>query len=354
MRITHHALFGLAALAGLGLAPAHADSKDPGSLLLFHEFDNRTGVLTLFTVTNVNSDDEVPGGNGIAVGTIDVEFVYRGRVGHCPPTPPEAGPSPSQCLIDCTEFNRTHRLTPNDTLTVLTVVDNPEQVQGYMYAFAKRVNSQVPVKFDWLIGNSLVIDGLGVFDYSVNPVIYRAGEGLSQNDPTDLDEDGIRDLNGDEYEETTDQVLIPRFFGQGRHIESDLVLINLTGGPEFTARVFFLVYNDNEEVFSANYLFKCWVKAPLLSISQVFHNSFLRNQTNNNPNEILGAPMQETGWIRLDGGVATSGAHLILDPAIQALLVERVGPYMAAETPFTLGLQDNGDLLPDGPFGDPD
>ncbi len=351
MRHTPHALFSLAFLAGLGLASsARADSNDPGSLLLFHEFDNRAGVLTVYTVTNVNNDDTVAGGNGIAAGTIDVEFVYRGRVGHCPPT---AGPGvPQNCLIDCTEFNRTHRLTPNDTLTVLTVLDNPEQVQGYMYAFAKGVNSPNPIAFDWLIGNSLIIDGLGVFNYSVNPVIYRAGSELEQGDETDVDADGIRDLNGSEYEETTDQVLIPRFFGQGRVIKSDLVLINLSGGPEFTARVNFLIYNDNEEVFSANYPFKCWVKTPLLQISQVFHNDFLHLQTNQDPNEILGAQSQETGWIRLDGGVAISQAALIQDPAILALLVEKVGPYMASANPYSLGLQDNGDLLPDGPFGD--
>lgn len=354
MRFNQLALFGLTAMASLGLAPsAFAGTTDPGSLLVFHEFDNRSGVMTLFTVTNVNSDDSVVSGNGLKAGTIDVEFVYRGRLLNVAPSGSQ-GSYDYDPTIECLEFNRTRRLTPNDTISVLTRLDNPQEVAGYMYAFAKRINTNVPVKFDWLIGNSLILDGLSVFNYSVNAVVYRAAAGLAQGDNTDVDADGIRDLNDAEYEQSPDQLLIPRFFGEGRHISSDLVLINLTGGPEFIARVAFLVYNDNEDVFSAEFPFNCWIKKPLKQISQVFSNDFLLNATNNDPNEILGAQGQEAGWIRLDGKIATSQSAAILDPAILALLVEKVGNYKAAEAPFTLGLQDNGDLLPDGPFGDVD
>src|SRR6185295_5397046 len=120
MRLTHFALFSLTAVAGLGLSPAaRANVTDPGSLLVFHEFDNRNGVFTLYTVTNVNDDTEVIHGSGLQSGTIDVEFVYRGRLVNCPgggPGPRGAGPSAGLCFIECLEFNRTHRLTPNDTL----------------------------------------------------------------------------------------------------------------------------------------------------------------------------------------------------------------------------------------------
>lgn len=355
MRFNQLALFGLTAMAGLGLAPsAFAGTTDPGSLLVYHEFDNRSGVMTLYTITNVNTDDSVSSGNGIQAGTVDVEFVYRGKLANVVYGGGSESSYEYDPTIDCLEFNRTHRLTPNDTLTVLTRFDNPQEVAGYMYAFAKRINTNVAIAFDHLIGNALIIDGLSVFNYSVNAVVYRAGEGLVQGDETDLDADGIRDLNGAEYEQSPDQLLIPRFFGEGRHIASDLVLINLTGGPEFTARVAFLVYNDNEEVFSAEFPFNCWIKKPLRQISGVFNNDFLLHSTNQNPNEILGVQGQETGWIRLDGKIATSQSAAILDPAILALLVEKVGSYKAAEFPFTLGLQDNGDLLPDGPFGDVD
>lgn len=353
MRFTHFALFSLTTMAGLGLSPAaQANTTDPGSLLVFHEFDNRQGVLTLYTVTNVNDDTLVSSGSNLQAGTIDVEFVYRGRVGLCNPPPDEESGPKHECLIECLEFNRTRRLTPNDTISLLTRADNPEQVQGYMYAFAKRVNTQIAVKFDWLIGNSLVLDGLSVFDYSVNPVVYRAGSALEQGAATDLDSDGLRDLNGAEYEGTTDQILIPRFFGQGRQIHSDLVLINLSGGVEFDATVSFLVYNDNEEVFSAEHKFRCWKKIPLDQISNVFNQDFLRYQTNQDPNEIFGANTTEAGWMRLNGKIAVSQSAAILDPAILAMLVEKIGHFKAAEVPFTLGKQLNGDLLAEGPFGD--
>jgi hypothetical protein len=356
MRFTHFALFSLTTVAGLGLSPAAlANDTDPASLLLYHEFDNRQGLLTLVTVTNANDDDTIEGGNGLQAGTIDVEFVYRGRVANCYNGDGHTDEmTNSGCLIECTEFNRTRRLTPNDTLSVITRVDNPEAVQGYLYVFAKRVNTNVPVKFDHLIGNSLVIDGLLVFEHAVNPIAYKAGEGLSEGDETDLDGDGLRDLNGDEYETTTDQLLVPRFFGQNIVFQSDLVLINLTGGVEFDATVFFLVYNDNEEVFSAEHRFRCWERIPLLHISQVFDNNFLLHATNDNPQEILGAPGIATGWIRMDGKIATSQSAAILDPAIEALLIERVRFHQSATLPWTLGEQDNGDLLADGPFGDAD
>lgn len=354
MRFTHIALFSLTTVAGLGLSPAaRANDTDPGSLLVFHEFDNRQGLLTLVTVTNVNDDDTVIGGNGLQAGSIDVEYVYIGRVGFCPPTGPESVPN-YDCPIDCLEFNRTRRLTPNDTLSVLTRVDNPEQVEGYLYVFAKRINSQVAVKFDHLIGNELIINGLLVFDYAVNPVVFRAGAALAEGDATDLDGDGLRDLNGLEYETVPDQLLMPRFFGQNIVFQSDLVLINLTGGTEFEATVDFLVYNDNEEVFSTQHRFRCWEKIRLNRISNVFDNNFLLHQTNDNPNEILGAPGVGTGWFRMDGRVAHSQAATIQDPALLALLVERVRFHMTATLPFTLGEQDNGDLLAFGPFGDTD
>ncbi len=353
MRFTHIALFSLTTVAGLGLSPAaQANDTDPASLLLFHEFDNRSGLLTLVTVTNTNDDDAVEGGNGLQNGTIDVEFVYRGRVANCYNGGGNTAEYDPSCLIECTEFNRTRRLTPNDTLTVITRVDNPEAVQGYLYVFAKGLGSNSAVKFDHLIGNSLVIDGLLVFEHAVNAIAYKAGEGLAEGDDTDLDGDGLRDLNGNEYETTSDQLLIPRFFGQNIVFKSDLVLINLTGGVEFDATVFFLIYNDNEEVFSAEYRFRCWERVALRRISSVFDSSFLLNQTNDNPQEILGASGVATGWMRLDGKIATSQSAAILDPAIEALLIERVRFHQSATLPWTLGEQDNGDLLADGPFGD--
>ncbi len=325
----------LLALAGLGSAQQNVSGA--GSLLLFTEFDNRLGVATIFSITNTNSDTTQNG--QLLAGTVDVEFVYRGRIGQ------------DGSYLDCLEFNRVARLTPNDTLSVLTYAHNPNQQQGYCYAFAKSPVTGQAIKFDWLIGQTLVIDGPGQFEYSVAPATFRAGAALAAGATTDLDGDGIYDLNGLEYEQVVDEVQIPRFFGQGRSYSSDLVLLNLTGGPAFTAVLNFLIYNDNEEVFSAQHSFRCWKKAPLLHISGVFSNDFLLT-TNHAVNEIQTLPSVKTGWMRINGHLAFSTAASIADPAFLAVLVERVGPYKAADLPYGRGRQSNGDLLPLGPFGD--
>ncbi len=314
--------------------PGH---PNPGSLLVYPEFDNRSNSFTLLTITNVNDDHgfESP---GLENGTVDVEFVYiqhRGVQGE---------------LLDCIEFNRTHRLTPNDTFSAITRYHNPQASQGYVYAFAKDPSSHEAIVHNSLIGMTFVFSGVDAVDYSYNPFVYL-GVG-DEGSTTDDDGDGIRDMNGFEYCPSSDQTLVPRFLGQSSGIRSDLVVINLTGGPQFTALIDFLIYNDNEEVFSSQLNVKCWDKRPLLSISNSFSQNFLALATNDAPNEIFGASNVESGWFRMNGRSASSAVFTIQDPAFLALLIEKVGGFAGASLPFEIGQQDNGDLLPDGPFGD--
>jgi hypothetical protein len=168
---------------------------------------------------------------------------------------------------------------------------------------------------------------------------------------TDDDNDNVRDLNGLEYSCVGDELLIPRFLGQGGRVSGSLILLNLTGSSSFTATVNFLIYNDNEEVFSSQTSFQCWRRFLLPEISGVFNQSFLVS-TNHDQAEILGAPGYETGWMRLNGLNASSMAANLPDPAILALYVERVGVALASDLPFEVGGQGNGDLLLLGPFGD--
>src|SRR6185369_14227338 len=99
----------IASLAFAGLASvvlqvgAHADQGKPGSLLVFPTFDNTRGGLTLYTVTNT-SEDQIN-------GSVNVEFVYIN-------------------WVNCQEFNRTRTLTPNDEISVLTKLDNPNMHKG--------------------------------------------------------------------------------------------------------------------------------------------------------------------------------------------------------------------------------
>ncbi|MFT7484386.1 MAG: hypothetical protein ACI9F9_000226 [Candidatus Paceibacteria bacterium] len=248
--------------------------------------------------------------------------------------------------LDCSEFDRYEDLTPNDTLTLLTSHHNPSLEQGYVQVVAVD-NTNQPIAFDHLIGNSIVINGFEAIDYSLNPVDYRAA--VAQGQITDVDGDGIRDLNGIEYEQTAGQILIPRFFGQDSTTNGQLLFISLAGGRKFDTTVDLLVSNDNEVTFSSEYTFRCWDKVSLTSISTLFTNEFLQNYSGDDADENLDG--RESGWILMDGGVANSMTMSIPDPAFYSVYIERINNAMAADLPFETCTQ-SGHLLPNALFGD--
>lgn len=318
-------LLGVALLAG----GARADGRNPGSLLIFPEYDHGPGRNTLITVTNSSPD-----------APITVHFNYV------------SGLPGAMCEIS----NRLEVLTPNDTITVLSSAHSGQpptgnKYKGYVYVYAERLG--VPISFNFLIGDEIVLDANLATLYAMNPVVFKAKPPTSQ--PTNLDGDSVRDLNDLEYEGVPEQILIPRFIGQTATRQSDLILISLTGGASFTTIVNFVIFNDNEEVFSAQHAFTCWKKTPLSSISALFANDFLHNQTTDAVAEIIGSTQDETGWMIIDGAVANSSARSFQDPAILAVLVEKAGNApnnLGAEIPFFTGKQFNGDLVPTGVFGD--
>jgi hypothetical protein len=336
--------FSTLALAGVALlgfaAHAAADSLDrPGSLLVYPWYDNTRGGFFGITVTNTNSDTTPAAGSStLLTGTVDVEFVY----------------------IDgatCLEFNRTRRLTPNDTLTVATRFDNPNSTQGYVYVFAKSPTTGRAIAWDYLAGDSFVVNPASIGAVDLPPVVFKAGTGLAAGANTDLDNDGRRDLNGLEYEQVSDELIVPRFIADaGEESSPQLILIGLTG-QSFTTIINFLVYNDNEEVFSAQYQFDCWDRVNLEDISGVFTQDFLVS-TNHALNEsVLGSTPSnglETGWFRMDGSVAFSTAASVQDPAFLAARLDRLSDNEVAlgSLPYGVGEQSNGDLVVHGPFPD--
>ncbi len=308
-------------------ALASADRNDPGSLLVFPEYDSRPGTISLLTVTNTNgSQDE---------GAVRVHFNY----------------------VDgetCLKADAMETLTPRDTITLLSQAHAPGLSRGYCYAYARGLSSSAPITFNHLVGSVLVIDGVNATVYSINALVF---EGLTApGTSTDLDFDGIRDLDGLEYSPAPDRIAIPRFFGQlppmqgGEFMHAELIMLGLTG-TQFATTINFLIYNDNEEEFSAQYTFDCWQRVSLLDISGAFSNSFLALGTNNDPAEILGLPGLESGWFEMDGGSASSLTTTIQNPAFLAMLVES-RRLSSATLPFTLGSQANGDLLPTSLSGD--
>lgn len=308
-------------LGSIALAvSSHADGRNPGSLLVFPEYRFGGGVDTIITITNTHATEPT---------TLHINYV-------------SGVPGPTLC----SPRDRTVELRPLDTFTALVSAHNaggPQQ--GYVFVFAEGANGAR--SFNHLVGDTLTVDATLTSLYSVEPIVFRSP--LALNVATDLDMDGIRDLNGNEYERAPDQILIPRFMGQSATYTSDLVLVALSGGRRFSTIVDFLAYNDNEEIFSAQYEFACWDRAPLTVINGIFTKNFLQLATNQNMNEIVGAITEESGWIWINGHVASSTATDIPDPAILAVLVERsAASKVGASMPFFKGTQLRGDLLPSG------
>ncbi|MEW6743379.1 MAG: hypothetical protein AB1486_11535 [Planctomycetota bacterium] len=310
------------ALCALFSLPALASWPTPASLLVFPIYDSQPGMATLITVTNTNADQ--------VSGAVYVEFVY----------------------IDgqtCAEFNRTERLSPNDTITLLASAHNAESNLGYLYVFAKTEVNGEPMDFDYLIGNEMVVNGFEGHEGALNPFGFQGLTGYRV--ATDLDQDGILDLDGQEYEMAPDEILIPRFLGQSIVVQSYLAMVNLTGGAKFLTTLDFLVYNDHEQQFSAEYTFYCWARPYLTDISGVFTEYFLDWSTDD-LDEIIGIPSVEAGWMRINGGITSSTTTSINDPAFLAALVETIAAFGGADLPFAIGSQDNGDLLPRSVNGD--
>ena len=250
--------------------------------------------------------------------------------------------------LGCLEFNRFADLTPKDTLTVITNGHNPEQEQGYMYAIAVDAGDNA-IGFDYLIGALLVVDGLEALEYSVNPLDFRAA--VEEGAFTDQDGDGVRDLNGLEYEKTAGEILVPRFLGtdSSRGTSGQLILLALSGGPRFSTTTNLLVYNDDEDQFSSQYTFDCWDKVRTTEISMIFENQWLDYFSGQNPQRSLGNI--EYGWFKFFGSIANSNAHSILDPAVHGVYIERIGSTAAADLPFERCTQ-SGHLLPFAVNGD--
>lgn len=297
-------------LAGLSSTVLASDGRNPGSLLLYPEFDNRHGTYTILTVTNVDTVETNE--------SIDVEFVYVGRF---------TGPQNEDNF--CHEFNRTETLTPADTFTCLTDVHNPDADQGYAFLYAKDTVTGEAKTHNYLTGNVITVDGFAMFEFSVNPVAYK---GINSDNG-----DGDLMLDNVEYGGTPGEIVIPRFLGQNGARQSELILIGLSGGPLSDTIVDFLIFNDNEEIFSSEYTFRCWERVYLTSISLLFDNGFLANNTNDDPNEIVGMETIESGWIHLQGHQYGEQNQSFPDPSIYAVLVERYRSLGLSDLPFEMG-----------------
>lgn len=290
----------------------------PGSLLIFPEVESSAGISTLVAVTLADG----------APGNRLVRFVY----------------------VDddtCSTLTQARVLTPNDSYIAIASADMPAFTRGWMYAFVDGP-SGFPIAHDHIAGSSLRLDGLQALEYGIDAIPFRSPRSAN----TDADGDGLRDLNGIEYDSAPDRLVFPQFLGSRLTRESDLILINLSGGGAFTASVEFQIFNDNEQAFSAQTSFTCWTKRTLSSISTAFLHDFLVGLTNHNVNEVLGWGNVESGWFTVDGVTSSSAQATITDPAILGVLVQRMDTTYAVRLPYYEGEQSNGDLVITSPLGD--
>lgn len=327
-------------------APAIADGRNPASLLLFPQFRHVAApapgqlppINTLITVTNTHPT--LPA---------FVHFVFVDALG--------ADPNP------CSHFNdQTRRIEPCSSLSLLT---NPFSGslarEGFAYAFAvdRAAPPWTPVSFNFLVGDSMLVDAINapntrlLTNYSVNPVGFTAVNNTINTAIGTAAIAPLPQLDGSMYSKAPGRLLIPRFMGQDDaaipQFTSELVLLNLAGTTQTpTANslrtiVDFLVFNDNEEAFSAQFEFRCWKRVALREVNGIFSEQFLANFTNDAADEInLGVvPLQtkESGWIFLEGNVSSSTTADILSPPIMGFLIEKTSANTGAtaELPFFIG-----------------
>lgn len=290
-------------------APVCADALKPASFLLFAEFNNTPGNLTFLTLTNVNAD--------LQSGAIDVHLVYIDA-------------------SNCHPSDRIEHLTARDTDTFLASFHVPGIAKGYAYAYATDPILHKSIDFDYLIGTVLRVDAVNAVDYSFSALPFQALTGAGN--ATDVNFNGRPDLDGVEYEKAHNHFFVPRFFGQSPppivrgQFQSELVLLQPLVNQGVTTTAGFLIYNDNEEVFSGQFAFQCWTRVPLLSISGAFAQTFLA-ATNQNPNEVGGAPFIESGWFDANGVTASSPQGNTPNPPLFGVLIE-MKPESAADLPF--------------------
>ncbi len=305
-------LFTLGGLGGL----VHA--QDPGSLLVYPMFDNRPGQFTLFAVTNA-TDGLV---NGQAT-SVTANFVFVDE--------------------DCSKTYATEDLTPNDTYSgFVRAINETPNSRGYFFVYASALDDpDTPVVSNSLIGTVIHIDAFNNASYELLPTSYLGmGEAL---EPTDVNGDGQFGLDGTEYSMSPSSLMFPMFLGQSTFGSStELVVLSLGATSGSTTVIDLDIYNDNEEVYSAQHqVSNCWSRTRLNLISGIFTAQFLRNFTNDDPGEFVGFPFIEAGWTQLHGQflVDANGGN-VGSPAILGALIRRDSAW--SMRPFGLRENPNG------------
>jgi len=250
---------------------ASAAGQDPAACLLYPYFNTNAGNLAVITITNTCPDDIV------------VRLVFVNEQ-------------------SCFPVDRWVELTGYDTFSFTDQAMSAYGQRGFLYVYVvDKFGGINEENKNCLIGQEIifaawpVVPGV-VVDYSINAAGFKAKQVVK---------DGKLHLDGIEFDKAPDTLLFPRFFGQDAIFQSQIVLINLTGGQFFVQQINGLVYNDNEEPFSFPVGFNCWKIYPLSVFSPWTTEAFLKS-TMHDPQELFdnAGNNKETGWIYIKGGWA--------------------------------------------------
>ncbi|MFM7283429.1 MAG: hypothetical protein ACKO32_16845 [Planctomycetia bacterium] len=336
MNCKHFLLMGATlAFAGSALAQdATQNNKRGNSLYVFPLIQKTPGSLSLMTITNLDE------GGTQGTASVDAHFVFRN----------------GQTCLETLNFSKP--LTPLDTLTISVNGQGalPNGFNGFAYVYAEDTGaSATPIKYDNLAAAQYVFDGINSSSYEIDAYGFKAGSALANLANTDTDADGVRDLNGTEYESVPNVQIYPRFFGQasqgGPGFNSTLTLLSLVGS-QFDVVVDLLIINDNENAFSGQAGFRCHKTFPLMELSGATSNEWLANSSGDNDSEFIvwprSSPQIETGMLRVVGATANSTAATQDNPALLSLLVNRrpsFGTAPGAES------ENSGDTTATLPYG---
>jgi hypothetical protein len=286
------------------LAPsALADGREPGSVLVYPL--HRSALLneTVFNVVNVTNT------NRLGSGETDVHFEYVNVSGAGTPF----------LFADCNIADRVETLTPADTLSVLTSCHNgAEQADGYIVVSARNPDLvDTYWSFNHLIGSEQIVSsGGGMYSVEALPFVSP----LAQGTDTDLDQDGKRDFDGNEYEGLPDELYIDSYIGA---ISGDLVLLTFLGG-EYLVNVNFVIYNDDEFQLSGQFAFSCWTSSRLSAISGYFTAQGLLTTPNDDSEldvDCDGVEDFDTGWaiVRPTTALSITSPTVVNPPVLGAL-----------------------------------
>lgn len=313
--------------------PLPTDPSAPGSLLVFPEWDNSfipnsdSRQQSLLTVTNTSDLD------------VDVWLTFFD---------PSTCEPPAGTLVTAP---RIVTLRPYDTYTVN--IDDPSVANHRGYAVACAVDADgEAIARNVLIGSVVVSrDSPDELIRGIEAIAFQAvGE---PGERTDVDLDGLQDLDGVEYSAAPDAISFAGFFGQHQfagessNFEDYLIVIQLseTGLSELT--VDFDVRNDQGLSTTDQYVFstsQCWNKELLRDVTSGVWETSLEG-TANDPAEIVGWNTHEAGWLTLSGQSTASGSTD--EPAMLAVLIQgsifgRSNGYGISMSPVFSGTRTTG------------